>query len=241
MINPLLKDREIGYNQRMKKYRNALSFLLLSSFLFACAPQATPDPDYIYTAVAGTQKAAVFQTERARSFYTMTPTQATLRPTLTLEATPTIYIFTPDTLTPSPTVTRTPTLVTTWPEWKTGEVTTMPPGTGQNIGTNKYFRVLDGLQVIVVRENGVGLRSAPNKAVSGPKEEKGSAFTLTGVMNKNPQYGWLFVQVIAADGRSYWVGGDIGDKDIDPTVALDFYYPDLTPSPTPLGTLTPTP
>lgn len=225
----------------MKKFSLPLSFLLIFSFLSACAQQPTPDPNFVYTAVAGTQKAAAFQTERARSFYTMTPTQATLRPTLTLEATPTTYIFTPDTPTVAPTVTRTPTLVTTWPEWKTGEVTTMPPGSGGNIGINKYFRSIDGLQVIVVRENGVGLRAAPNKAVSGPKEEKGSAFTLTGIMNRNPQYGWLFVQVIAADGRSYWVGGDRGDEDIDPTVALEFYYPDLTPSPTPFDTPTPIP
>ena len=158
----------------MMKQKKLVPFLLILVFLPACAQQPTPDPNFVYTAVAGTQKAAAFQTERARSFYTMTPTQATLRPTLTLEATPTVYIFTPDTPTVAPTATRTPSLVTTWPEWKTGEVTTMPPGTGQNIGINKYFRSIDGLQVIVVRENGVGLRSAPNKALSGPKEEQGS-------------------------------------------------------------------
>ena len=98
-----------------------------------------------------------------------------------------------------------------------------------------------GAVVMVTRRNGVALRSIPSKAISGPMEEEGSAFTLTGVMNKNPEFVWLFVQVIAANGKTYWVGGSEGDENTDPRYSLRFYYPKLTPSPTPSLTPTPTP
>ena len=73
--------------------------------------------------------------------------------------------------------------------------------------------------------------------IDGPVEEKGSALTLTGIMNRNDNYDWLFVQVIAANGKDYWVGGNV-DEDINPKIALDFYYPHLTTSPTPSSTAT---
>ncbi len=119
----------------------------------------------------------------------------------------------------------------------------MPKGSGENIGSNKMFSVLRNVDVIVVRKNGVALRDIPSKAVDGPMEVRGSAFTLTGVMNKNNDFGWLFVEVIAANGKKYWVGGSEGDKNTDPTVALEFYYPHLTtsPTPSPSATLTPSP
>ena len=70
-------------------------------------------------------------------------------------------------------------------------------------------------------------------------EEIGSAFTLTGIMNKDPHRDWLYAQVIAVNGRTYWVGGSIGDE-ADPTTSLAFYYPELTVSPTPSVTSTST-
>jgi len=223
----------------MKKQRKPALLLFMLMFLSACAPQQpNQDPNFIFTAVAGTQRAAALQTEMAMSSYTMTPTLATLRPTLTPYPTGTTFVYRTRTPVPTVTPTRTPYIRTEWPDWKTGEVVRLS-GTGG--GTNKMFSSIRGLQVIVIRENGVKLRSIPSKAIGGPLEEEGSAFTLTGIMNKNPQFGWLFAQVIAANGQSYWVGGSIGDENTDPTFVLAFYYPELTPSPTPSNTLTPTP
>ena len=212
----------------MKKLRE-ITFLLFSLiFLSACLPQPTQAPGFIFTAVAGTQTAAAWQTESAMSLSKETPILATLRPTLTLQPTATgfVFVFTPsNTPTLVPSVTRTPRQRTEWPDWKTGSVIKMPSGSGANIGTNKKFSNLTGLMVIVVRRNGVALRSVPNKAIGGPMEDEGSAFTLTGVMNKNPEFGWLFAQVIAADGKEYWVGGSEGDENTDPNYSLKFYYP----------------
>ena len=189
----------------------------------------------------------------AELLFTSTPTLATLRPTLTLQPTATVFVVQFDTPTPSPSPTRTPRIITTWPDWKTGDVVSMPSGSGENIGTNKMFNSLKGLKVIVVRENGVKMRPIPSKAIGGPMEEKGSVFTLTGIMNKNSQFDWLFVQVIAADGNEYWVGGSVTgsehDNGADPTVALKFYFPAKTPTPIPsarststsLAVKTPTP
>ena len=224
----------------MKKQKS-IFLLLILMLLSSCSAQPTQAPGFIYTVVAETQRAAALQTERAESLYTKTPTPATLRATLTLEATPTVYIYVADTPTPTPSATRTPRIRTTWPDWKTGDVIRMPSGSGENIGTNKKFASLTGLRVIVARANGVVLRPLPDKSIGGPKEERGSAFTLTGVMNKNNLFGWLFAQVIAVDGNTYWVGGSEGDENTDPTFALAFYYPELTPSPTPSSTPTPTP
>lgn len=93
---------------------------------------------------------------------------------------------------------------------------------------------------MVVRRNGVKLRSVPNKAQNGPLEEEGSAMTLTGIMNKNHEYGWLFAQVEAVNGQKYWVGGTEGEE-TDPRQSFIFYYPYLTRSPTPSPTETTTP
>ena len=225
----------------MKKQRKPALLFFMLIFLSACSAQSAQDPNFILTVIAGTQDAAVYQTQMAELLYTSTPTLATLRPTLTMQPTATNFVFRANTPKPSPSATRTPYIRTTWPDWKTGAVVSMPGGSGANIGTSKMFSGLKGLSVIVVRENGVKLRSIPSKAIGGPMEEEGSAFTLTGIMNKNPQFDWLFAQIIAANGKTYWVGGSIGDKNTDPTFALQFYYPNLTPSPTPLLTSTPTP
>ena len=210
---------------------------VLLFFLSACSAQPAQPPGFIYTVVASTQKAAALQTESALRLARDTATPATLLPTMTLEATPTTYIYIRDTATPTPSLTPTPRLVTVFPDWKTGSVIKVGGGGG---GTYKKFNELVGLEVMVVRTGGVKLRSTPNKAIGGPLEEKGSVFKLTGIMNKNPKQGWLFVQVIAADGNKYWVGGTEGDENAEPSASLIFYYPWLTPSPTPSNTPTPT-
>lgn len=218
-----------------------LSVVLLSS----CIPaQATEVPGLIYTVVASTQTAAAWQTQRADASFTKTLTPAVLRPTFTAVPSMTAFVYqvtASPTLTFTPTFTSTPPILTAWPDWKTGDVIVMPRGSGENIGTNKMFSVLVDVQVIIVRKNGVKLRSIPNKAQPGPLEEPGAALTLTGVMNKNNEYGWMFAQVKAADGQTYWVGGTDGE-DTDPRKSFIFYYPHLTKSPTPsaTGTFVPT-
>lgn len=226
--------------------RKQIVYLLLVLFLLvSCAPPSAPaeDPGLIYTLVASTQTAAAWQTQMAVSAFTKTPTQATLRPTLTPFPTMTSFVYevTPS-LTPTATATYTPTkpVLTSWPDWQAGDVVTMEKGSGENIGTNKYFSILDGVQVIIIKNNGVKLRAAPNKGLDGPLEPTGSALTLTGIMNKNNEYGWLFAQVKAANGRIYWVGGTEGE-DTDPRQSFRFYYPFLTTSPTLPPTDTPTP
>ena len=223
----------------MKKIEKYFWLFLISIFLSACSSSAQ-DPNFILTVVAETQQVAAHQTEMARLLFTSAPTLATLRPTQTLAATPTTYVFIADTPTPTLTPTPTPRIRTTWPAWTDGGVVAMPK-TGGNSGTYKKFSDLTGLMVIVVRANGVKLRPVPSNAIGGPIEERGSAFTLTGLMNKNPKFDWLYVQVIAANGEMYWVGGTLGEIKGDPTFALDFYYPELTPSPTPSNTPTSTP
>ncbi len=215
-----------------------LALLFMPIFLVACSAQPTQDPNFILTVVAGTQDVAAYQTQMGELLFTSTPTLATLRPTLTLQPTSTVVVLKINTPTPVPSATRTPRLRTTWPDWDTGDVISMPSGSGGNIGVTKVFGSLKGLMVIVVREYGVMMRAIPNKAMGGPWEEKGSAFTLTGIMNQNYDYGWIFVQVIAADGKKYWVGGSVTgnehDNGMDPTAALKFYYPAKTPSLTPV-------
>ena len=228
----------------MKKKRNFGILILIALVLVACSPKPSQAPGFIFTVVAGTQTAAAYQTEMAESLYTSTPTLATRRPTITPYPTGTTFVFVPSpsiTPTPLPSATSTPHIRTEWPDWKTGDVVRLPSGSGGNLGTNKKFSDRTGLMVKVVRRNGVALRSIPSKAIGGPMEEQGSAFTLTGIMNKNPELGWLFAQVIAADGNTYWIGGSEGDENTDPTHALTFYYPYLTASPTPSLTVTPTP
>ena len=227
----------------MKKKRK-IGIFLIALILAACSPKPSQDPSFIFTVVAATQTAAAYQTEMAQSLNASTPTLATRRPTITPYPTGTTFVFVPSpsvTPTPLPSATSTPRIRTEWPNWKTGDVVKLPSGSGGNIGTNKKFSDLTGLMVKVVRRNGVALRSIPSKAIGGPMEEQGSAFTLTGIMNKNPELAWLFAQVIAADGNTYWVGGSEGDENTDPTYSLIFYYPYLTASPTPSLTITPTP
>lgn len=225
----------------MKRKLILLPFIMIF-LLGACAAPPTQPPGFILTVVAGTQTAAAYLTNEAESSFTETPIQVELRATITPPPTQTnfVYLVSPSaTLTPTASFTPTPSLVTEWPDWQTGEVVRLPSGSGANIGTNKKFSRLVGLKVKVARTNGVALRSIPNKAIGGPFEEKGSAFTLTGVMNRNPEFVWLFAQVIAADGKTYWVGGSEGDENTDPRFALEFYYPKLTPSPTPGPSPTP--
>jgi hypothetical protein len=226
--------------------RVSIGLFLLMFSLAACGAQPTQPPGFIYTVVASTQTAAAWQTQLAEASFSKTPTHATLRPTFTAFPTSTSFLYVP-TLSSTPTFTasptRTPAPLTEWPNWKTGNIVTMPKGSGENIGSNKMFSILRNVEVLVVRKNGVTLRDIPNKAVSGPMEVRGSALTLTGIMNKNNEFGWLFAQVIAANGKTYWVGGDEGDDNTDPTAALEFYYPHLTtsPTPSPSATLTPSP
>jgi hypothetical protein len=225
--------------------RKPIVYLLLSIILLtSCAPTPVPqDPGMVFTVVASTQTVAAWQTQMAESSFTSTPTQATLRPTFTPPPTMTSFVYevTPSpTFTPTPSPTSTKPVLTSWPDWKTGDVVTMEKGSGENIGVNKKFYVLEGVNVIVIRGNGVGLRSIPSKAASGPQEDYGSILTLTGIMNKNSQYGWFFAQVVAENGQTYWVGGDEG-SDKDPRESFMFYYPRLTASSTPLSTDTATP
>ena len=146
-------------------------FLVLVLIVFvagACVP--TPefqDPWLIYTVVASTQTAAALQTQMAEDSFTKTPTAPVLRPTFTPFPTMTSFVYN---ITASPTRTSTPAptglppVLTSWPDWRTGEVVTMPKGSGANIGVNKRFSVLAGVEVMVVRRNGVKLRTIPNKA-----------------------------------------------------------------------------
>lgn len=223
--------------------RKWLWHVLLSVFVLgACMPTPAPqDPNLIFTVVASTQTAAAWQTQMAEASFSKTPTPPVLRPTFTPFPTMTSFVYnltsspTP-TYTPKPT--RTPKMLDGWPDWATGENVTMPKGAGQNIGVNRRFPILVGVQVLVVRRNGVKLRSAPNKAESGPLEERGAALTLTGIMNRNKHYGWFFAQVKAENGSLYWVGGSYGEE-TDPRQSLTFYYPFLTQSATPTITETP--
>ena len=212
------------------KNQKSIFLLLILMLLSSCSAQPTQAPGFIYTVVVSTQTASAYRTEMAGLLFpsTSTPTLVTLRPTFTPYPTSTSFVFVPSpSITPTPitTATRTPRIRTEWPDWKTGDVIRMTDGSGENIGTNKRFSVLTGLMVMVVRENGVALRPIPNKAIGGPMEEEGSAFTLTGVMNKNNDFSWLFVQVIASNGQTYWVGGSEGDEKADPRKVFVFYYP----------------
>jgi len=227
----------------MKEKKRFVYLFMLMALLLACTPPpVAEDPGLVYTVVAGTQTAAAWKTQMAHASFSKTPTQPTLRPTFTAFPTMTQFVYL---VTASPTVTLTasatsgPPVLTSWPDWKTGEIISMPKGSGENIGTNKRFRILAGVQVLVVRQNGVKLRSIPNKAADGPLEETGSALKLTGIVNKNNDFGWFFVQVEAVNGKTYWVGGTEGE-DTDPKNCFEFYYPYLTTSPTSPASATPT-
>jgi hypothetical protein len=83
------------------------------------------------------------------------------------------------------------------------------------------FNELAGVEMIVTRANGVKLRSIPNKAIGGDNVLKGTKLILTGLMNKNNEFGWLFVKVKTGGGSLGWVGGSEGD-DTDPRECLEF-------------------
>ncbi len=207
-------------------------FLLMVFVISACTPfnaVPTPVPGIVSTIVAATQNAAALQTVAAMPPVTQTPTPTwTPRgPTITPFSTATtfVFVYTPtNTPTSTPTITPTRVPVTEWPDWKTGTVISMPQGSGENIGTNKMFNGWKGVEVVVTRKNGVKLRSAPNKAIGGPMAERGAILTLTGIMNKNNDFGWLFVKVTAPDGKQYWVGGSEGEE-TEPKECLAFYNP----------------
>ena len=227
----------------MKEKKRLSCLFMLMVLLTACTPPTPAQaPGLVYTVIASTQTAAAQLTQMAQGSFTKTPTQAaTLRPTITPFPTMTSFVYkvtASPTLTFTPTATSTPPILTTWPDWKTGDVIVMPKGSGENIGTNKRFDILIGVEVMIVRENGVKLRAVPNKAQPGPLEEAGSVVTLTGVMNKNNEYDWMFAQVTAADGQTYWIGGTDGE-DTDPRKSFVFYYPHSTELPELTETLVP--
>lgn len=197
--------------------------------MFACAPLYTsPFPTQIPGAVntvvamtyaaALTETAAVLPTATYTSTDTPTATKTPLPPTDTPIPTAT-FIFILFTPTAPATPTREP--VTKWPAWEEGTVVDMPPGSGERIGTTKMFDILKDVEVIVVRANGVKLRSIPSKAVGTKMADYETSLVLTGLMNKNSDFGWFFVKVKAPDGKFYWVGGDEGD-DTNPTKCLKF-------------------
>ncbi len=206
------------------------ALVVATTLLAAClplSPAQLPTPIPVGTLVAQTAAAAATQTEAARPTDTPlpppteTPTRTPPPPTETLTPTPT-FVFLLPTLTYTPTNTFTPSPPTEWPDWKTGTVVKVKTGGG----TNKMFDVLVNAKVVVVRPNGVKLRSMPTKVVGGPKAPKGTILVLTGLWNKNYQFNWSFVQVTAPDGGTYWVGGTEGDDDTDPQAALVFYQGD---------------
>jgi len=224
-----------------------MRLLLLSLalvILLACAPLGAPviytlAPEQIASIVAATANVAATQTAAAQPLASDTPTPVITRtpsPSPTLTAT--FLFFTP---TPPLTPTATPLpLPTAWPDWTSGEIINFPKGSGENIGVTRFFRVLQNVKVIVTRLNGVKLRPIPNKALAyKTMADYAEILTLTGYWNMNKDFNWSFVKVIAADGKQYWVGGDIGSE-IDPQNSLRFYTPEtLTPSPTDTATMTP--
>jgi len=212
-----------------------VSLALLAGFSLSCAslfgPAApTPIPGLVETIVAATANAAATQTAALAPTATATATGTPL-PTQTPTITPTptetfvfiLYTYTP-TVTNTPNVTATRPVLDEWPDWKTGIVVTMPKGSGENIGVNKYFSVLHNVEVVVTRANGVKLRNTPNKAYDVGHAPVNTHMILTGYWNKNSEFGWSFVKVTLPNGGQYWVGGDTGSE-IDPQNCLEFYHP----------------
>lgn len=211
----------------MKK-KTLSTILLLMIFISACSPiSAAPTevPGIIYTIVAATNDAAWTQTAAGWPTATLTP-----RATSTLRATPTpitptaTFIISTSTprYTATPTATATLPPVYSWPAWDTGEVIKV---SGLGGGVFKLFPSLVNIDVVVVRQNGVKLRSVPSKAIGGPMAEYGSLLRLTGRMNKNNEFGWLFAEVKTSSGTLAWVGGDINGGNTNPTENLIFYNP----------------
>jgi hypothetical protein len=224
-----------------KRKVRVFALIMATAVLLACssllAPAApTPIPGLVETIVAATANAAATQTAYFAPTATNTPTLTPL-PTNTPTITPTptatfvfiLFTYTP-TMTNTPNVTPTVPIPDHWPDWKAGTVVSFPSGSGENIGTTKFFSMLKNVEVVVTRENGVKVRDTPNKAYDSGKMPMGTHFILTGYWNKNSQFGWSFVKVRTVDNVYYWVGGDEG-SDKDPQNCLVFYHPPtITPT-----------
>ncbi len=207
-----------------------LGWLVLSS----CRPQLIPVPGFVETVIALTARAAKTQTAAALAKITPTPTVPTpsRTPTITDTPTPIIPLFLP-----TPNATLTPTLLpvpTAWPEWQTGTLVSFPKGSSLNAGKTKFFTILQGVKVRVIRKNGVKLRTHPDQAAGVPfKAAYKEILVLTGFWHKNYSFGGTYVSVIGPDGKQYWVGGTEGD-DNTPEVSLEFVgriYLTVTPQP----------
>ena len=214
---------------------------LLAGLALSCAPllapaAPTPIPGLVNTIIAATANAAATQTAALAPTATSTATSTPL-PTRTPTITPTptetfvfiLYTYTP-TITNTPNVTATRPYLEEWPDWQTGTVVTMPKGSGENIGTTKYFSTLHNVEVVVTRANGVKLRNVPSKMYDNGHVPAGTHLILTGYWNKNNDFGWMFVKVTLSNGAQYWVGGDT-NSDKDPRNCLEFVPPPPTPTP----------
>lgn len=102
----------------------------------------------------------------------------------------------------------------------------MPKGSGENPGTLKFFKELQYVRVVVIRENGVKLRLGPStEAGTKLMAEKGEVILLLGFWNQNS--GNSYVKVRMKDGKEYWIGGN---GDATPEASLKFaYYATPTP------------
>lgn len=195
--------------------------LLMPALLFACEPfvQApTPMPG-LNTIVALTAQAAASQTAAALPPATFTPTPSLTPRPVTSTPTPTeTVLFDFFTSTPStPTFQPPP---EAWPAWESGEVVKMPKGSGENVGTVKFFPRLAYVKVIVIRNNGVKLRLLPStEAGTNLMAAKGQILILLGFWNKNSGNSYLKVRTL--EGKEYWVGGN---ENADPQVSLAFLY-----------------
>jgi hypothetical protein len=169
-------------------------------------PTSSATSTFTYTPVLPTYTSLPTATSTTTPSATVTPTRTSSPPTST--RTPT---QTPKSSISTPTSTRTKTPKTQtayWEPWSEGTVVSLS-GSGQGIGTTKYFTVLDGAKATVIRPNGLKLLGIPNKAAGGSKMVAyGETVTLLGYWNYNPGYNWYFVKIITSDGKLYWVGGD---------------------------------
>jgi len=231
----------------MKRTQFLLSILLVLLIVVSCEPMISPQsfptnpPGHVNTVIAQTASAAAALTESAQPTKTDTPPPtATFTETPTNTVTPTATFFfalptlTP-TKTPAPTstlpvvgpgggsggaATTTPLPIKDWPAWNTGTIANMPTGSGEGIGTTKMFDVLVNVKVKVVRPNGVKLRSIPSLVVGEGKVPVNTILYLTGLWNKNRDWNWTHVKVLAPDGKLWWVGDREGESS-DPEIALE--------------------
>lgn len=197
--------------------------LLLPGLLLACQPflpaEATPAPGWLHTAIVLTAQAAALQTASALPPPSATPTVTPTPRPVTSTPTPTeTVLFDFFTATPlTPTFQPPP---DAWPSWESGEIVKMPKGSGENVGSVKFFRTLANVKVIVIRDNGVKLRLLPStEAGTNLMAGKGQTLILLGFWNKNS--GNSYVKVRTLDGKEYWVGGN---GNATPEVSLAFLY-----------------